>query len=193
MLRSRAVGGILAQLSARHAVDVLFVMTMALPAFSAVSLRPLGPSRPRRAGRRRSRNQSRSGKRCDCRRRSQPAAYDTVAKRRGIRGYEREGLIRAVAERPRLSRGNRRNTTRTTLYALAYPAERRRSETLGADLPVLAPARCREQAAVPGGEHLDGAPLTPDPILNRDPKASDNPSDTTGSGLTPPGPARSAR
>jgi len=121
MLRSRAVGGILAQLSARHAVGVLFVMTMALPAFSAVSLRPLGPSRPRSAGRRRSRNQSRSGKRCDCRRRSQPAAYDTVAKRRGIRGYEREGLIRAIAERPRLSRGNRRNTTRTTLYALAYP------------------------------------------------------------------------
>ena len=41
-----AVGGILAQVSARHAVGVLFVMTIALPALSAVTPRPLGPSRP---------------------------------------------------------------------------------------------------------------------------------------------------
>ncbi len=40
---------------------------------------------------------------------------------------------------------------------------------------------CREQAAVPGGQYLDGAPLTPDSILNRDPKASDNPSDNDSS------------
>lgn len=41
-----AVGGILAQVNARHAVGVLFVMTIALPALSAVTPRPLGPSRP---------------------------------------------------------------------------------------------------------------------------------------------------
>jgi MFS family permease len=41
-----ALGGILAQVSARNAVGVLFVITMALPALSAVTPRPLGPSRP---------------------------------------------------------------------------------------------------------------------------------------------------
>lgn len=41
-----AVGGILAQVNARHAVGVLFVMTMALPALAAATSRPLRPSRP---------------------------------------------------------------------------------------------------------------------------------------------------
>jgi MFS family permease len=41
-----AVGGILAEASARHAIGVLFVMTMALPALSAITPRPPWPSRP---------------------------------------------------------------------------------------------------------------------------------------------------
>jgi MFS family permease len=41
-----AVGGILAQVSARHAVGILFVMTIALPALSAITPRPPGPSCP---------------------------------------------------------------------------------------------------------------------------------------------------